>query len=277
MSSERGESETRAAQAPASEAEAPLLGRVGEFSRAAVRASVDGIVASYRAVDPDVRRHLAVMPLLGLTMLSPRAARPEALADDGHRPVLFVHGLGGHPGNFLPARLYFRLHQRTRTYSFGLGGGALTEMAEELRRSIAAVCEVNGLRPGDRVDVVAHSMGGLVARLALDDEATRARVATLVTLGTPHGGTHAARFAATEYTRALRPDSEIILRLAQQLPWRGPPRLVSFWSAADVLLLPASTACVDGAENVELPGATHYSYLLQPACFARVMEALTAA
>ena len=62
--------------------------------------------------------------------------------------------------------------------------------------------------------------------------------------------------------------------LAEQVPWSGLPRLVCFWSRADVLLLPATTACVDGAENHEVEGVTHYGYLLRPGCWRRVLEAL---
>jgi len=51
-------------------------------------------------------------------------------------------------------------------------------------------------------------------------------------------------------------------------------RLVRFvlWCAANLLF----RIRVEGAENVELPGVTHYGYLLQPACFRRLAQALSA-
>jgi hypothetical protein len=100
-------------------------------------------------------------------------------------------------------------------------------------------------------------MGGLVARLALRDPATTARVATLVTLGTPHLVTYAARFGATQNVLDLRPGSPAMTELHLQLPWRGPPhqpRLVALWSPADVLLLPAEAARAPGADAVEMNG-----------------------
>ncbi len=234
------------------------------------------VADAWRAVDPDLRWHLAQLPLVGLTLLGRGSASPLPLPDDGHRPVIFVHGLGGSPGNFLPMRTYFRLHGRGRTYAPAFAGGeSLDQMAAHLARYLDEVVGVNGLSPDTAVDVVAHSMGGLVARLAVD--LAPRRIATLVTLGTPHGGSHLARYGHTARSLDLRPDSEVLARLARQLPWRGPPdvpRAIAFWSGADVIVLPAASACLDGARNLELPGSTHYGYLIHPAAWARVFDAL---
>ena len=90
-------------------------------------------------------------------------------------------------------------------------------------------------------------------------------------------GTHAARFASTEHTVLLRPGSALFEELGSQVPWPGPPvlpRLVTFWSSADLLLLPPETARVEGAEHVEMAGSTHYDYLIQPRGWRRAFEAL---
>ncbi len=261
---------------------------LGVAGRAIGRAAVSAgrsVASAYRAVDPDVRLHLAEMPLLGLTMLAPRSAAIAPGTDDGARPVLFVHGLGGHPGNFVAMATYFRLRGRTRLHAVTLpddapdgGSTSLDALAQHLRTVVGEAAQAWGLGEEGRIDVVAHSMGGLVARLALEDPAVAARVATLVTLGTPHAGTHAARFGATPRVLDLRPGSDVVRRLAERLPWPGPPaapRLVALWSGADMLLLPASTAMVEGAENVELPGVTHYGYLIHPEAWRRVYAALS--
>jgi len=251
-----------------------VLRSAGAVVAGAARGAAQGAAAAWNAIDPDVRRQAAELPLVGLTMLASRRPPPEPLPDDGHRPVVFVHGLGGHRGNFLPARLFFRLHGRSRTYAAGFPPGDVESQARELRDFVDAVLRVNSLPADAQVDLVAHSMGGIVARLALEDGRTRARVATLATLATPHAGTHVARYAATGATLALRPDSPLLQRLSAQIPWRAPPRLVCFWSRSDVMLLPAQTACAAGAECVELPSLTHYGFLLQPACFRAVLAAL---
>jgi len=243
-------------------------------SRWVGRKAVDG----WQAIDPDLRAHLVQLPVVGLTQLSARGSEVVALPDDGRRPVIFVHGFGGAPGNFLPLRAWLWTKGYKRTYAFEQPGeGTLEEAAEVLSAYVQAVVEVNALPPSTRVDLVAHSMGGVIARLALAHATTRGRVATLVTLGSPHAGSHLARYANTPRALDLRPGSALFERLRAQEPWPGPPewpRLIAFWSPADVIVVPPESARVQGAVNVELPGFTHYSYLVRPEAWRQVEQAL---
>jgi len=274
-----------APEAEATKSTADLWTRCGRGlaagGRAAGRAAARigrSVSSAYLAVDPDVRRHVAQLPLMGLTLLSSRRRSVAAIEDDGHRPIIFVHGLAGHPGNFLPMRKFFAYRGRKRMYAVGLDSvSTMQASAEQLSRFIEDVVRVNGLSADTTVDVIAHSMGGLVARLAVQDPATSARIATLVTLGTPHLGTYAARFGGAQNVLDLRPGSPVMTELRSQLPWRGPPlqpRLVTLWSPADVLLLPAEAARAAGATAIEMTGFTHYSYLLHPLAWSRVLAIL---
>jgi pimeloyl-ACP methyl ester carboxylesterase len=237
-----------------------------------------GVASAYTAVDPDVRRHVAQLPLMGLTLLSSRRRSVRRIDDDGRRPVVFVHGILGHPGNFLPMQKFLAYQGYKRSYAIALESIAtMSASAEQLSRFIEEIIRVNDLGPDATVDIVGHSMGGLVARLALENSATRARISTVITLGTPHLGTYAARFGATQNVLDLRPGSSVMTRLRSQLPWRGPPeqpRLFAMWSPSDVLLLPAEAACAPGADVIEMAGFTHYSYLLSPAAWGRVHAVL---
>jgi len=272
--------ESALAERPEIDPDAPLVegpgfwGTVGAGIASGARVAGRGIAAAYNAVDPDVRRDIARMPILGLTVLGRRHVPIEPMAEDGRRPILFVHGLGGHRGNFLPMRSWFALKGRRRTYSIGLPDDDLIDLGDRFTEIVREVVAVNGLKEDDRIDIVAHSMGGLVARLALLDVGVTNRVHTLVTLGSPHGGTHAARFAGSGRAKELRPDSEVIKRLSVQIPWAGPTRLVCLWSKADPLMQPATTAVMDGAESEELPDMTHTAYLLDRRAWRAVRAAL---
>lgn len=235
-----------------------------------------GIAAAYLSIDPDVRAHLfADGPLLATTLIGPRDRPVVPIADDGHPPIVCVHGLAGHPQNFLGLRAILWLHGRRRFYAFGYDEREpLERAAEGLARFVDDVTRTNGLAPDAPVDLVAHSMGGLVSRLAMLDPALRGRVRTFVTLGTPHHGTLAARFLGTPRGMDLRPGSEVLAKIAAQVPWSGSPRLVCFWSPADVLMLPATTASVEGADNRELQNVSHAGWLTRPRALARVEEAL---
>ncbi len=255
-----------------------FFGTVGSaIGQAAVKTG-QSAVAAYQAVDPDARKHLAQLPVMGLSMLAPRGAAVEPLPDDGHRPVVLVHGLAGHPGNFLALRQYLALKGRRRVYAIDFGSAESLElMAAMLRDYVDAVVERNELGAEARIDIVAHSMGGLVTRLALEDRALAARVACVITLASPHSGTYTARLGGTTPTTELRPESAMVARLAHQLPWDEQPqlpRLVALWSASDLIVLPGEGGQVPGAENIELPGYTHYSYFLEPPAWRLVHRLL---
>lgn len=252
--------------------------RAGRALGYGAKAAARAVASGYHAVDPDLRRHISQLPLVGLSMIAPRKSEVAAIAADGYRPVLFVHGLGGHPGNFSLMKLFFRACGRRRIYTLSFRDEeSLEAVAQRLVSLLEEVARQNNLPQEERFDIVAHSMGGIVARLALELPHFATRVKTLITLGTPHSGTYTARFANTPHVLQLRPGSALVERLKAQLPWgarEGWPRLVAFYSSSDLLLLPATAACVEGAENIELGGLTHYSYLLHPACFQRVFSSL---
>jgi triacylglycerol esterase/lipase EstA (alpha/beta hydrolase family) len=247
------------------------LGRAGVWlGRAGVwvgQKAADG----YRMVDPDVMRHVAQTPLLACTLLVPRRAPIEAGEPDGHPPLVFVHGLGGNRGNFLAMAWYLRLHGRKRSYSVQLSSdGDIPDSARDLAAFVEAVREATR---ATTVDIVAHSLGGLVARIAVTDHGLADHVRTLVTLGTPHAGTHPARFANTSRTRDLRPDSALIQRVNAK-PWPDGVHAVTFWSRNDLIILPAESAAAPGTETIDVSPFTHYSYLIDPRSWIAVAKVL---
>ena len=251
--------------------------RFGGGAWGLTRAAGRGLAAAFYAVDSDVRRDIAQAPILAVTLLAPGFRAPVAMADDGRRPVVFVHGLGGHRGNFVGLHTSLRLRGHRRCYAVGFpDGGSLDALGRQLAAFVRRVIEVNSLDDHQQVDMVCHSMGGLIARVALEDLTLARRVHTVVTLGTPHHGTHAARFAATHKILDLRPNSELLTRLAHQEPWSAGPRLVCLWSPADPLMQPADTACVAGAENLEIEGLSHIDWMLKPRAWREVAKVLAA-
>lgn len=225
----------------------------------------------YRSVDPDVQRHLVQIPMLSYALLSRKKERIEAGEPDGHPPLIFVHGLGGNEGVFLLMAWYFWLHGRKRTYRIDFAGGqTIGEQAAALARFVR---EVKKVTAEQQVEIVAHSLGGIIARLAIRRHRLGTSVKTLVTMGTPHQGTFPARYANTENIRELRPDSELVREL-KELTLPRSVRVVTFWSRNDLLVLPPEAAVLPGAEQVDMTPFTHYSYLLDPRGWNAVRLAL---
>lgn len=235
------------------------------------------VVNAYQAIDPDFRRQAYQLPLLGLMLLAPQRRVIEPLPDDGSRPLVFVHGLGGQPGNFTGLKIYFGRRGRTRAYTADFGNAASMEiMRQLLTEVIEQIIAVNELGDDDQIDIVAHSMGGLITRLALEEPDVRRRIANIVTLATPHSGSHLARLAATAKILALRPNSPTMQLLDAQDFWDDDhaPNVTALWSRADTVVLPGEHGQFEHGLNIEVEGSTHYSYLITPSVWRLIWNAV---
>ncbi len=231
-----------------------------------------GLRSAYLAVDPDVRRHVAQVPLLTYTLLTPRRAVVDPGEADGHPPLVFVHGLGGGRGDFLLMASYLWLHGRKRRYAIEFQAGrSIDEKAAALAELVRDVVQATG---EPTVDIVAHSLGGVIVRLALAEHEIAPLVHAALMLGSPHQGTYPARYASTRTTLDLRPDSPLVQRLAAAR-WPSNVRGVSFWSRNDIVVLPPESAALAGTAQIEVTPFTHLSYLVDPRSWALVRRELS--
>ncbi len=227
----------------------------------------NGISHALKSVDPDVNRHLLQLPLLANSLFTRKDSEVRPAEQDGMPPLVFVHGLGGNAGNFLAMSWLFWLSGRKRSYRVNFSSGlGIERLAELLVEYVFQVCEVNH---EPEVDLVAHSLGGVVARLAIQEMKLSDRVKNFICLGVPHGGTYPARYGNTETLHDLRPNSKLVKRLNSV---NVPPgvKTACLWSKNDLFVLPSESACLDGALNLDMSPFTHYSYLLDPRSFEAV-------
>jgi triacylglycerol lipase len=124
---------------------------------------------------------------------------------------------------------------------------------------VESICEATGF---ERIHLIGHSMGGLIARYYVQRLGGDERVHTLVTLGTPHEGTRPAYLVPARLARQLRPDSDLIEELRAPAPGCR-TRFVGVWSDLDQLIVPQRAARVDHpdleARNVLVRGVGHMS------------------
>jgi len=230
------------------------------------------VVDGYKMIDPDVTRHFAHFPILGYSLFVPRNDEIIRGKSDGNPPLVFVHGLGGDRGNFLLMDKFLWLSGRKRSYRIHLNPKSpITEMSRQLAGYITNVLDITG---EPRVEIIAHSMGGVVSRMAILDFGLEKKVRTLITLGAPHNGTYPARYGCTDNILSLRPDSEIVTRL-KKAGWPKNVKGFTLWSKNDLLILPAESAKVDGACQIDMTPLTHFSYLFDPRSWIMVEKCLS--
>jgi len=176
-------------------------------------------------------------------------------------PVLLVHGLVDNRSVFSVMQRSLRrrgfAHVCTWNYS-----PLLTDIARgaaDLGAQIERVCEQTG---HDRVHVVGHSLGGLIARYFVQRRGGDRRVESLVTLGTPHQGSVLAHVVPTPLIRQLRPGSPVLRELAEPAPGCR-TTVTAIYSDLDQMVLPTSSGRCDhadlGARNLLVHGVGHMS------------------
>jgi triacylglycerol lipase len=110
-------------------------------------------------------------------------------------PFLLVHGIAGHDEGALPywGGIPARLRaDGARVFLAGHAGFATIEKsAEQIGRRIEEIGSMTGI---GRVNIVAHSMGGLDARYYISSMGCGDRVASLCTFNTPHRGSALADY-----------------------------------------------------------------------------------
>ena len=137
------------------------------------------------------RRRATVIPFEGVERKPGEAERGPPL------PVVLVHGLFGFDRIGVPGVRfdYFRgIAQHLDTLGCHAHAVRLPPHASIPKRAKQLVEAIEAL-PHERIDLIAHSLGGLDARYALAHLGLAKRVRSLVTIGTPHRGSPLADLA----------------------------------------------------------------------------------
>jgi triacylglycerol lipase len=202
----------------------------------------------------------------------------EAPSSGRRRTVLLVHGILGQRHvywNVFRRRLIadgYRVHEVVLPY-YLLG---------DIRIAARILADkVDSTLRGDRVDkvdIIAHSAGGLAARYYLSYLKGDRSVNHLITLGTPHQGTYVAYALGLPFMHILkqtRPGSHFLQEINDG-PGAVPihVRVTSFWSPVDGVVLPPENAQLAGARNVKVPWLTHWGYLWNRTAYHQIRQAL---
>lgn len=203
--------------------------------------------------------------------------------------VLLLHGF------FQTRNIWEVMEDRLRHDGFAVmtfnTGGLLyrfnTHPVDHLAQLVADKIEGLSRKHGfERVHIVGHSKGGLVARRYIQAYGGERRVKSLITLGTPHHGTWTALLAAVPFgavglrtsVRELLPKSRTIRNLTEErFPEHIP--LTSLYSRAD-LVCPWWHAELHPSpeqrhiRTQEVPGVGHSELTWSPAIYREVKLAL---
>lgn len=178
----------------------------------------------------------------------------------GPRPIIVIHGYAMNRANFVP--LAYRLARVGLGPILGFEYWTLGRVAAGARQLAWFVDQVQSRTGAPQVDIIGHSMGGVVGRYFVQLLGGDGAVANLITLGSPHIGTDVSEFGVGHPTRELVIGSTLVQRLAAA-PAPKDTRVTMIFSHADALV-PASTQDalqIQRAERIIYDDLGHVSLL----------------
>lgn len=195
-------------------------------------------------------------------LLAPGGSR--AVRDNGARSdfgVLFVPGVGANASQF--SALKSALAPECSWFD-AFEYSVLTDpraTSKRLRRQLierSAHCS--------RMLVIGHSLGGLLLRIALQEDGVPQGVVGFVSICAPLHGTWRARLAINPYLRALAPDGallgEVYKSAARLDALKG--SVLTIGSSLDSFITPHDSAFIEGDEQVLLEDTGHVGALFDP-------------
>jgi pimeloyl-ACP methyl ester carboxylesterase len=196
---------------------------------------------------------------------------PSSKEERQDLPVLLVHG-------FLCNGATWRSLQRYLT-ARGIGGLhtiSLEPVFNDIDRYAAQLAtrvdEILRTHQTDKVILVAHSMGGLVSRAYIDRLDGASKVAGVVTLGTPHHGTALGTLMRGRNITQMRRGSDWLAALNKVSEARPSVPVTAMMTWQDNIVVPQPSACLGGANNVEISGMGHLAMLFSTRCQELVLR-----
>ena len=176
----------------------------------------------------------------------------------GPRPVVVLHGYAMNRANFVP--LAFRLARAGLGPIVGFEYWTLGRTAAAARQLAWFVEHVQAMTGSPQVDIIGHSMGGVVARYYVTLGGGDGAVHRLITIGSPHHGTDVSRIGIGHANRELYVGSKLIQRLAAA-PRPALTRVTTILSNGDALVPASNQAEIPGAERIVFDDLGHVAML----------------
>ena len=209
------------------------------------------------------RTFVVLQPFAGLWRRE--AAWPPA--STGTAPILLIPGYGCTEAMWRPLQERLRAAGRfVASATLDPPFAGIDQLADRLDQEIERLLAATGAA---KTVLVAHSMGGLIARAYLARRGPD-RVVALITAGTPHHGSKLARLGLGRDARQMEPGSAWLRALNSRPP---PVPTHSIWSARDEFVVPRDSARLDGARETMLALPGHFGLLEAPEVLEAVLEA----
>lgn len=192
---------------------------------------------------------------------------PKLLPDHSQkRPILLIHGIFHNHSAFYGLKKRLKRLGWGQVYTMNLSTyrKGIVELSEEISQRVNIILNTTKT---PKVDIIAHSLGGIIARYYIQFLGGAEKIRHCVTLGTPHRGTLLSAIGVGKSIKDLRYQRGIIKKLNSK-PLPKSVKFTSFWSPFDTLVLPPRNAkmkenfiTLGQVQNIKITQAGHAGFL----------------
>ncbi len=211
--------------------------------------------------------------LIPIIFLSRKSKSP--CEDDTQPPVILIHGYMMRGGVLWPMMRYLKRKGFKRVFLFTYSPlwRDIPHFAEQLAQKVNEItrrCET------DHVDLIGHSMGGLVARYYINFLGGEEKVERLITLGTPHHGTILGALSSFISGAQMRPQSKFLSRLAENDNILEAVKVCSIYSDFDQIIIPWESSVLEGKNRInrKVPDLGHAGLVYSRRVYKEIIENL---
>jgi triacylglycerol lipase len=212
------------------------------------------------------------IPALLTAVLAALVTVPAAPAAAAARtPVVFVHGYSGSASNWATAQAQFRAAGYSSSELYAYEYNSYGDNVTNARGLATFIDQVRGRTGAAKVDIVNHSMGGLVSLWYVKQLGGAASVSHLASLaGANHGTTAAGACLIYTTCQQMYPGSSFIATLSAGDETPGSVRYGTWYSPCDGVIYPYTSTVLSGADNTYVVCETHLGYLTDTSILTQV-------
>lgn len=202
-----------------------------------------------------------------LGLLNPRRHPQQR----GETPVLLLHGLFNNRASWFWFKAFLRRQGFHNIATINISSWHNEEVLTELVAK--KVDELRHYLGVDKVHLVGHSMGGIIARNYIQLRGGANKVDRCVILGSPHLGSKLTPFAFAPLSKVLVPGSDFLRRL-NSAPKPESVTLTNVYTLHDNMVLPNANSRLPWGTAIELNNIGHTGLIYRQRALAAVSAAL---
>ncbi|MGI8329930.1 esterase/lipase family protein [Actinomadura scrupuli] len=222
-----------------------------------------------------MRRSVGIFLASAVAILGAVFGQVESANAATHTPVVFVHGYTGSASNWTTAQSVFRAAGYSSSELFAYEYNSYGDNRTNAAGLATFVNNVRSRTGAAQVDIVNHSMGGMVSLWYVKQLGGAANVRHLASLaGANHGTTAASACLIFVTCQQMLPGSSFLATLASGDETPGSTRYATWYSPCDGVINPYTSTRLSGATNNLVACQTHIGFLTDTTVLSQVRSFL---